>query len=426
MQGIKFKLDIDDNKYIYEQPNGRFRVEIPLGYNRVNGKRERFVKRCATKDEAIQIRNEQLREISNGNISADSCSTFQEIAVIYVAGDYRKKKLAETTKESYNGILERYLYPLADIPINKLTVEHLEELYEYLGNDYEGKDGEPLEPTTVGHVHALIRAILNFARKNLRIINYNVAEMVIDPPTVDCEERECYNLREITKIFELIKKENLRFRALVQVALTGCLRRGEIAGLNWEDIDEIDRVIAINTSACVLKGKGIVIKEPKNKASKDKVSVTQDTINALVAYREELEQLGFEITPTTPVFLSERGTRLSPNTLSKLWKNFRNDNDIPKYSFHALRHSGLSLLYAITKDIVKVSKHARHSQVSTTTDIYLHSDIEADKEITTALEYALDNPQAPTMQDNIIKKQEELIERLQHYIEEFKALEMVS
>lgn len=249
--------------------------------------------------------------------------------------------------------------------------------------------GGKLSSVTLAHVHANIRAILNFAVKKKRFLRNNVSEEIISPPSIKSKERECYGLEEIKEIRKLASNENLRFMAIVEVALSGSLRRGEIAGLNWKDIDIHNNTIKISRSATVISGVGIHLGEPKTSASNATVSVSSDTIKSLLKYKEELECIGFIIDEDSPVFISQNGNRLSPNKISCYWKAFIDKTNLPKHSFHSLRHSSLSLLYSLTQNIVQVSKHARHSKVSTTADIYLHANTTSEKDMLDKYQLAL-------------------------------------
>lgn len=400
------------DKYIYEE-NGRYRVEIALGYNRSNGKRERFVKRVATKSEAIKIRNAKIEEINSQQVTADGNMTFLLLAKEYLLKN--KENLAISTFDTYRGCLNNYILPaMSNIKIKDITQEYLTDLYTYLKEEYEQKtsDKKGIGDVTRAHVHSTIRAILNYAVTE-GYITKNVAAKLKNAPVLESEKpREAYTPEEVNYIYELLKKENARFRAMIKVALSGCLRRGEIAGLNWSDIDKSKRKISINRSIIVVSGKGLVIKEPKTKSSKASVSVSQDTIDSLYEYRKELETLGFEINDNTPVFLSVNGRRLSPDKMSAMWRKFVNKNDIPKYCFHSLRHTGLSLMYMGSGNIVAVSKHARHSRVSTTSDIYLHSNQKQEEQLVNVLETIRLNPHLALSQVEKLEKILEIVSNL--------------
>lgn len=366
-------------KYIQKLPNGKFRVEIEIGYNDV-GKRERFVKRCSNLCEAISVRNTIIEKMNDGKITANANLTFETLTKKFFVSS--KKTRAETTIQNYKKDLNNYILPyIGQIQIKDITKEHLEQLYKYLKENYETKKKIGLSDVTIGHVHATIKLLLNYAIKE-SYIKDNVAMKLENAPNIeDTKEKEIYTNEEVKEIYKAIKKENLRFQSIVEVALTGCLRRGEIAGLNWSDIDTENKRVLVNKSIGVITGKGLVEKPPKTKKSKSSVCISQSAINTLAKYKEELEQYGFEITNDTPVFLSVNGKRLSPDKISTIWEDFVNRNDIPKHCFHTLRHTGLSIMYEQSGNIVAVSKHARHSRVSTTENIYLHSSKEIDEEM---------------------------------------------
>lgn len=411
-------IDIESlgDKYISRGNNG-YRVEITIGYNRANGKRERFIKRTSTKSEAIAIRNTKIKEINAKQLTADENMTF-----LILTKDYLLKQgnnLAESTFDTYRRCLNNYILPvMRDIKIKDINSDFLKDFYNYLKNEYEQKTNNKkgLAEITIAHIHSVIRAILNYAVSEGYIIK-NVANKMRNAPSLNIENpREAYTAQEVYKIYKFLENENLRFKAIVKVALSGSLRCGEIAGLNWDDIDRKNNKIKINRSIAGITGKGLVEKEPKTKSSKNSVSVSQDTIDSIYEYKKELEILGFEITGNTPVFLSTNGKRLSPNKISAYWRKFVFKNDIPKYCFHSLRHTSLSLMFAGSGNIVAVSEHGRHSNVSITSDIYLHSNQKQEDELINVLEAIRNDPMQAITQIEILKQMQELLNQVNYNI----------
>lgn len=428
----KYKMIDTENlgdRYIQELPNGKYRVEIDLGYSN-DGKRKRFVKRVDTKEQAIEIRNKTIYKINEGRITPDANMSFNLLSKSFIL--YKAEDLAISTLQKYRSDLNNYILPyIGALAIKDISKEHLIELYEYLGTEYQSKTQKGLSGVSLGHVHATIRAILNYA-KNESYLTHNVAEKLgKKAPTLESEnERQAYTVEEVYKIFQLVKKENLRFKAIVELALVTCLRRGEIAGLNWGDIDIVNDKVRVTKSVTVVSGKGLIVNKPKTKSSIATISLGSNVVTSLLEYKKELEILGFDITEDTPVFLSSNGRRLSPDKITHQWKAFVDRNDIPKYCFHSLRHTGLTLMTEKTGDIVAVSKHARHSRPSTTEDIYLHSNPKRDEMLAECIDNIRYSPDSikneKQIQEEMLKKQEEMAKTITELVRQLNEREKIS
>ncbi len=156
--------------------------------------------------------------------------------------------------------------------------------------------------------------------------------------------------------------------------LTG-LRRGELCGLEWKDID--DATISIRRASQYIASKGVFTKEPKTKSSLrvlpmsasmkkllDKHKIWQDNIK---------REMGEDWTETDRLFTTTYGTPIHPDTVTGWFDKFVKKLDIPKVNIHGLRHTFITLLISKGIDIVTVADLAGHSMASTTVNMYAHS-----------------------------------------------------
>lgn len=434
---LEYKLDIDDHKYIQTIEKGKkYRIEIPTGVN-IYGKKSRAVARVnGTFDVALAKRNEMLKSIANGSYQADKSMTFGELCNFFLEDNQpvyvwengknvKKSGLSYASLKTYKTYINNYLIPgIGHLKICNITKDTIDQLYKALELYYKTKNDTHLSPCTMGHIHSDLRAILNFAYKK-GLIENNPIERLEEHPTVKCPERQCYNpeqLKEILKADITISKfvgnhefYKKRFKAFTRVAIYGCLRRSEISGLNWDDIIENDYALKISRSASSVTGQGLTLLETKNESSEDIIVVGKDTIDALLKYKEEIELIfGDEMTGKgQAIFISQSGNRLAPQALNDMWNNYINTTDLPKYTLHVLRHSGATYLYNLTKDIKGTSKHLRHSNTSTTEDVYVHSDIDNQKQLISLMQQGLTDKLQSKLNINIPK------EALDKFMEKF-------
>lgn len=268
----------------------------------------------------------------------------------------------------------------------------------------------------MGHIHAYTKAILEYAVKK-KIIKSNPAKEVDNCPVVKCSKKDCYTEEQIRQILnadlimsKFVKNHTFykkRFKALIKVALYGCLRRSEISGLNWDDLMLKEGALRVERSASTVKGLGLTLLETKNEASEDIIALSDDAIKSLFEYKQEVELLfGEEMTaPGKAIFISQSGNRLSPQALNDIWNNYINTTDLPKYTFHALRHSGGTLILHSSKDMKGTSKHLRHSNIATTEDVYIHYALAEEKKLMNRMQNRINNEFDTQININVTKNE---------------------
>lgn len=263
-----------------------------------------------------------------------------------------------------------------------------------------------LSERTILHHHRLISSILTSAVQWGFLLN-NPASRV-KPPKVEKKEARHFEENQMEYIFELLEYVPIKYRAMINLSLYGGMRMGELAGLDWSDIDLDNKILKIKQSSQYLPGEGIFTKDTKNYSSHRVISLPNTVITLIKEYK--LWQNGEKVKlgdlwdkECTRIFTTRTGTPIFPSTSSKWFSKFikqhndkiMNDDFIKKedkekflidvVNFHGLRHTSASLLIAEGMDVVTVSKRLGHSKTSTTTDIYAHSlektDIEASNKL---------------------------------------------
>lgn len=177
--------------------------------------------------------------------------------------------------------------------------------------------------------------------------------------------------------------------ALLLLLYTG-MRRGELCGLEWSDIDFKNSTISIkrtiqyvvapkyqHTDEKGILHKGRLIeKEPKTKSSVRVIAVDNGVIFLLTDYRHwwTRQKLlnGDRWVDTNKLFIKENGGVMHPDSITDFCRKFARAYGLPFFTPHSLRHSNISLLISHGVDIKTVSTRAGHSNVTTTGNIYTH------------------------------------------------------
>lgn len=269
------------------------------------------------------------------------------------------------------------------------------------------KSNNTLSDRTVLHHHRLISTILTGAVQWGFIIN-NPADRV-KAPKVEKKEARHFEEEQMEYIFLLLEDAPIKYRAMINLSLYSGMRMGELAGLDWSDMDLENKILKIKQSSQYLPGEGVFTKDTKNYSSHRVISLPNTVIALMREYKlwqngekANLDNLWDE--KCTRIFTTRTGSPIFPSTPSKWFTKFikkhndkiMNDDSIKKedkekyiideVNFHGLRHTSASLLIAEGLDVVTVSKRLGHSKTSTTTDIYAHSSKKTDIEASNKLE----------------------------------------
>ena len=177
------------------------------------------------------------------------------------------------------------------------------------------------------------------------------------------------------EVAELLKlAEGNYYYPVIYTAVSTGLRRNELLGLRWRDID-LD-LLSISVSQTLFKAKGRVeFKEPKTQHSRRRVAMTPKLALFLREYKAEREsihwQLGVPLTLDDLVFVNEKGVAVNPSTVTHVFGRLARRAGVG-VRFHDLRHSYASLMLASGVHPKIVSEALGHSTVAITLDIYSH------------------------------------------------------
>lgn len=238
--------------------------------------------------------------------------------------------------------------------------------------------------STLKRFKCVIYNVLAYAVR-LCIVDRNYASSeYVDMGKLKPKEINCMNEDELQKFYNaLINVDNIQWRVAVLTVLMTGMRRGELCGLNWDDIDLEAAKISIKRSYSESPRHGIILKEPKTAKSKRTFAIPELLVKSLSEYKEWYEQQkelwGDRWIDSGSVFIQRDGKRVHPANI-KMWvtKTCRLAG-IRHFSVHSLRHTNISLQIMAGVPIVTVAGRAGHSRTSTTTDTYAYYVQSSDK-----------------------------------------------
>lgn len=270
------------------------------------------------------------------------------------------------TMERYREIAKNQIRPkLGGIPVQKLTHKRLNEHYAELL--------KTLSPRTVNHAHRIVFGVLKRAAKDNHVMK-NVA-FDADRPKVPKKKQQILNAQQITAMLNGLRDTSLYLPVAVLVS-TG-LRRGELCGLRWDDVDIDHNRLRVDENIEQTKEHGSRAKDPKTEDGARTVAIPPSLSAELKAYWKDQAAKWFTLTgqrlPNDRfVFGDAANNPRSPNGFTREFKRAIAKLKLPKISPHALRHTHASQLIAAGIDVVRLSKRLGHSDPEVTLRVYSH------------------------------------------------------
>lgn len=234
---------------------------------------------------------------------------------------------------------------------------------------------QTLSSQTILHYHRLISVILQTAVE-WQYIPANPAERV-KPPKVESSEAVYLDDKQAIRLLELLEDQPIYYRTAVTVLLFTGMRRGELLGLRWSDIDFDNNVITIERSLQYLPEKGVYESDTKTKSSRRAIKAPTTAMDSLKEYRtwqrKTFLSIGQPWEESGQVFVTQNGSPMHPDTLTSWFGSFIKTTDLPQIHIHSLRHTNATLQIANGVAVTTVAGTLGHSTANTTTKVYAHA-----------------------------------------------------
>lgn len=260
-------------------------------------------------------------------------------------------------------------------------------------------DNRPLAPGTIHVYHRTLSAVLRIAVK-WGYIPTNPAEKA-DLPSIARRRAKYLDEPDARRLLTLLQDEPIKWRTLVTFDLLSGLRRAELMGLRWCDVDLDNQLLHIRQTWNYLPGKGCYVDTPKTADGERPLRLSRTAVQLLSQLKEWQVQQAAALgdvwnNEDDRVFTSEDGSPLFPDSITNWFADFIKRSGLPKVTVHSLRHTYASLMIADGTPLVVVSHSLGHAQVSTTNNIYAHVIADAEAKATEIFDRFSDVVSPPT------------------------------
>ena len=348
-----------------------FSLDLP---RTVSGRRCRVRRGGYPTRQAAEQALEQLRVPGGGRVTvADWLVTWLET----------RARLRENTRRGYSAHIRRYLIPqLGTVLLAELHIGHLEKVFTSLLK----KQG--MSTATARRVYSTLRSALNAAVRE-RLLADNPARYLKLPrgrrphAVVWTRRRvkqwQSSGIRPVvavwtpaqTAAFLTAITGHPLYAAYHLIALRG-LRRGETAGLRWCDVDLEHQVAYISWQLQYIAGE-LVLCPLKTEASRRVLALDTTTVAILRLHRHAQEDYcrAHDLVPSGYVFTAADGGPLSPEYLTRTFRQLVRETGLPPVRLHDLRHGAASLALAAGADLKVIADQLGHCSIVLTADTYI-------------------------------------------------------
>lgn len=375
-----------------DKPRGKCRkwqLRVSLGKDLKTGKYHQKTRTITGSYlQAKAALREFIEEIEENRVQGRTSWTFKTYSDYFLEQRELKKEIAKTTLERQRGHFKAACIHIGEAKLEEITPAALNSMYIALLKG-ETPSGRKASGSYVNCIHDNIKLVFDLAVKEGILVEN--PRLKADPPKMDTKPKKAISPEAVHVMIAMLDETKARDMAYL-IAVTMGLRRGEICGLSWKDIDFDNNIVDISHSFDVYGN----LKQTK--AGMRLLPLSENTSEALLTFRKaqkkQLERTNsfrhpwegyIEIDRDFPVIATKRGTRVNPATLSTWWTNDRAKFGLEGFTLHELRHTYLTLLAMNGVHPKVMQELAGHYSSQITMDIYTHVNMDAKREAVAAV-----------------------------------------
>ncbi len=320
-----------DMKYITEIKPGTYRISIRAGKS-IDGKNLYNTKQIsnATLKEAQKLRDKMWKN-NDEKIGIDGNARFQDFARFYLQNSAFNAHTGSTYDGEESKIRNHIIPYIGNMKLKEITSITIQKLINYLKDKDSCRHNEKgevvkLSPTTIKHVYNILSGMFTYAIE-MELLNKNPCKGVTIPKGVKYQP-VVYTIEEINELIEKLKQSNLTIqkKCIIILAMSLGARRGELAGITYDQIDLKNKIIYVKYSYSETKSKGKEMKDTKTPSGVRAVGLNDIAVEMLEKHFKEQERLKKEFGSTWEnvpnIFTNGPHGVIKPDSISRSWSRF--------------------------------------------------------------------------------------------------------
>lgn len=378
---------------IFRRKDGKWAAKVPIGSTNSGSIKYQYIYGNSQKEVKVQV--ETIKGDIRNNTYVEPNKVTMEQILYYWLNVIIKNIVKDTTWLIFESLIRLHIIPnIGGIRLLDLQTSHLQKLYnekleggraDKIKNKETGKL-EPkkggLSPKTIKHIHFIIQSAIKQAMKE-KLVPTNVTEAA-RPPKIIKKEMKTLDMEQVKSFLQVSSMNPFykRYYAAYLLELYTGLRRGELLGLRWKDVDLVNGKIMV-VQQLVKVGSKHLIRELKTDSSQNRViAIPSEVVDALKGHRsikrDQYKDLGYdditikkELTDGL-LFTNELGKILQPRNFVRNFKGALKSSGIDPIRFHDMRHTFAVLSLQAGADIKTLQSDMGHESIETTLDRYGH------------------------------------------------------
>ena len=361
------------NSHIRKRGENSYEIRITTGKDANGDRIFDYVTFRGTEEEAEAERIRRLNDLNQGAYIESSKITVTEFLDRWLS-TYAENNVEQVTFEGYKSLIENHFKPaFGHLPLQKLGPFHIQSYYAKAMKEGGRKDGRKggVSGVTIQHLHRCLSEALDMAVR-WQLLVRNPCHAVTLPKIAP---HEVEAIDETATAWLIEAAQGTRLYLPIFLATSAGLRRGEILGAVWSNVDEQNGTMRIDRALSETKEKGVFFKKPKGKRTRT-VALPPLLIEVMKAHREEQEKqretLGAAYHDNDLICCRPDGSIWPPSAFTSSYRALLSRRKLDGPNFHALRHSHASQSLRDGVDIKTVSSRLGHSKASFTLEQYCH------------------------------------------------------
>lgn len=354
-----------------------YAVVVELGRDPETGKRrQKWHSGYRTRKEAERARVELLGRVDTGTYVETSKQTLSGFLAEWLVSI--EPTVRPATLYSYRRNMGLHVEPyIGATPLQKIDAGTLNGLYARLLADGRRDRTGGLSKRSVRYVHTILHRALSDAVRWERLLR-NPADAATPPSATASERPEMttWDAKTLRSFLDASAAENDRYRAAWYLLATTGMRRGEVLGLRWADVDLTAATASIRQTVITVK-RSVQFGTPKTAKGRRQISLDAGTVAVLREHRarqlEERLLMGAGWADHDLIFTKVDGAPLHPERFSREFDRRVARYGLERIRLHDLRHTWATLALGAGVHPKVVQERLGHANVSITLDVYSHA-----------------------------------------------------